>query len=118
MDGSYPFVDHLKANVERKMKTWAIKWHTSVFLKRGLCLHPIISLTRNIGFDGSGENCNEHELYGKQRISNKIEVAKIDLKENLFFRQKIVKFNLSQVFIANQSFLKRLINKTKQKIQQ
>lgn len=34
--------------------TWDIFWYSFIFLNKGLCLTPKVSLTRNIGHDGSG----------------------------------------------------------------
>ena len=33
---------------------WDIFWYSFIFLNKGLCLTPSVSLTRNIGHDGSG----------------------------------------------------------------
>ncbi|GAA4784184.1 glycosyltransferase [Olivibacter ginsenosidimutans] len=37
-----------------KNDSWAIRWHASVFLQKGLVLYPAKSLIENIGHDGSG----------------------------------------------------------------
>ena len=34
--------------------TWAIFWYCYIFLNNGLCLSPKVSLSKNIGHDGSG----------------------------------------------------------------
>lgn len=39
------------------LKTWAVFWYASIFLKNGLCFNPCYSLTKNIGLDQSGTNC-------------------------------------------------------------
>lgn len=57
LDGASFHFDELGRNVRGELKTWAVKWYASVFLADGLCLYPRKSLLRNIGFDGSGENC-------------------------------------------------------------
>lgn len=57
LDGAYDFRAHLRLNLDGRMFTWAIFWYASVFLRGGFCLHPRISLTRNIGHDGGGSNC-------------------------------------------------------------
>lgn len=53
----YNFIGQLLANAEKKRKTWAVKWQALHHLKKGLVLHPQRALVRNIGLDGSGENC-------------------------------------------------------------
>lgn len=59
IDNTYNYVQFLENNISKINKTWAIKWYGNVFLQNGLCLFPSQSLVRNIGFDGSGENCGE-----------------------------------------------------------
>ncbi len=53
------FMKQLIANSNGDLKTWAVKWHTSIYLHKGLCLFPKYSLVNNIGFDGSGTNCGD-----------------------------------------------------------
>lgn len=63
MDNRFRFSSTLRANAEGRQKTWAIKWHASVFLANGLCLHPRFSLTQNIGHDGSGTHSQYDSRY-------------------------------------------------------
>ena len=81
---SYPsFKDQLFLNKEGKLNTWAIFWQATVFLKRGVSLHPYPSLVQNIGLDGSGENCEENKLnnpYKWESLSPKIDVNYITPK--------------------------------------
>ena len=56
--------DELCRNERGELRTWAVKWYASIFLQGGLCLYPRRSLLRNLGFDGSGENCeNDGSAY-------------------------------------------------------
>ena len=49
------FWSQVESNASGKLNnTWAIFWYSFIFMNRGLCLTPKISLTRNIGHDGSG----------------------------------------------------------------
>lgn len=64
MDGNFKFSSTLRANIRGDIKTWAIKWHASVFLKNGLCLHPKKTLVLNTGHDGSGVHSQKTNLYG------------------------------------------------------
>lgn len=63
MDGAFRFSSTLRANAEGRQRTWAIKWHASVFLQHGLCLHPRYSLTENSGHDGSGTHSERASHY-------------------------------------------------------
>ena len=88
-DGTYNFTEHLEANLQGTINTWAIKWQASVFLSQGLCLYPRQSLVRNIGCDNSGEHCGYLELYLRQKMAKKIEVEPIPLKELPQVRQAL-----------------------------
>jgi hypothetical protein len=58
LDGHYSYFKMLKAQQEGRIDSWAIRWYLSVFWRDGLALYPRRSLVRNLGFDGSGVNCN------------------------------------------------------------
>jgi GT2 family glycosyltransferase len=53
-DSSGSWLTQLDQNISGELTTWAIKWHTTIFLDDGLCLYPRRTLVRNVGFDGSG----------------------------------------------------------------
>lgn len=55
---------------EGKNDSWAIRWHASVFLKKGLVLYPAKSLIENIGHDGSGVHSIIEDTY-KVHLSRK-----------------------------------------------
>jgi FkbM family methyltransferase len=63
IDGTNQFLNQLKANIEGKLRTWAVLWHFSVFLNDGLSLHPGKPLIKNIGNDGSGSHCQETKSF-------------------------------------------------------
>lgn len=41
---------------QNEIKTWAIFWYSTIFIKSGLCINPKFSYVSNIGDDGSGTN--------------------------------------------------------------
>lgn len=57
LDGAYDFWSQITANQKGKLNTWAVFWYATIFENNGLCLNSAQSLVRNIGHDGSGENC-------------------------------------------------------------
>lgn len=57
LDGSYPYFKMLNRSLERPFPNWDIVFYTNVFSMQGVVLHPLVSLVRNNGFDGSGNNC-------------------------------------------------------------
>jgi FkbM family methyltransferase len=56
------FQNQLEKNLSGEIKTWGIYWHCIVIAKNGLCLHPYMSLIKNIGLDGTGTNCRKTEF--------------------------------------------------------
>lgn len=61
--GSNDYFSQIVHNKEGKINTWAIYWQATVFLKKGLSLHPKISFVQNIGHDGSGIHCEPSEMF-------------------------------------------------------
>jgi len=85
----------LMRNKKNKLNTWAIFWNATIFYHNGLCLNPVKSLVKNIGFDGSGENSFPQQD-DKSKISNtKNFLFSKKLKENFDLRDKII-FHMKQ----------------------
>lgn len=93
VQNSYPFYSHLEDNISGKIKTWAVMWYASFFLKSGFSLHPYPSLTNNIGHDNSGENCTTNNFFYWNRLANQISVKTIPIKESKKAISAMVKFN-------------------------
>jgi len=77
----------------RLPNTLDIFWYAFIFKNKGLCLSPAISMTRNIGHDGSGDNCP----VDKKMIRNKINQSSInsfplEIIEDLEILKKIQKY--------------------------
>lgn len=74
LDGHYKYFKMLQAQQQGKAESWAIRWYLSVFLRHGLALYPRKTMVQNLGFDGSGVNCNiskfaQSELDGAFRVT-------------------------------------------------
>lgn len=117
IDDSYNFSSTLKANIRRDINTWAVKWYASVFLNNGLCLNPNISLVKNIGFDGSGINCEKNDVYNVVESNKEINVYKIKLKEEkeILFSMKKFYYSIrpkliNKIITRTKLFLKKYIN--------
>lgn len=69
----------IEANYNGTLKTWAIKWFSTIYLNKGLCLYPRYSLVDNIGLDGSGNNCGPRstDYFHPNLYQNRIDVTKI-----------------------------------------
>ncbi len=59
VEGHHPFYEMLRQARDGIVSSWAIRWYASLFLAEKISLWPGVSLTRNIGFDGSGTHCGE-----------------------------------------------------------
>lgn len=68
------YQEQLMYNVRGTLKTWAVKWQAAIYLNKGTVLHPRQSLVKNLGFDGSGMNCDDNEVYRKMLIADYIKV--------------------------------------------
>jgi hypothetical protein len=55
-EGSYPYLQMLRDQIDGKNNSWAIRWYASAFLKNKFTLYPGKSLVSNNGGDGSGTN--------------------------------------------------------------
>ncbi|WAC01930.1 hypothetical protein N7U66_19125 [Lacinutrix neustonica] len=116
LENSYPFLQHLKNNIDGTWNTWAIKWHASVFLLKGLCLHPNISYTQNIGMDGSGTHCSVDDTYTVTQLNTNKFSAVTTLKENKRILRKVIKFNKSTSAKEDKGLVYRLYRKIKNKL--
>lgn len=92
LENSGVFLYQLRWNIDMKINSWAIKWYASIFLKRGLCLHPGKSLVNNIGHDGSGVHSGISNCYTINNLSHKIKIDKIPLIESKKTRQLMINF--------------------------
>ena len=103
------FWSQVEDNAKGKLNnTWDIFWYSHIFLNKGLCLTPKISLTRNIGHDGSGI----HTSFDKEFLDARISQEKISNFPNL---QEENKYCLDQI----KKYLKRktnLFSKIKRKV--
>lgn len=62
-EGAYPYTEMLRGQTQGKNDSWAVRWSASVLLAGGLTIYPRRSMTRNIGFDGTGTHCGEGDVY-------------------------------------------------------
>ncbi len=76
------FLNQLIANTEGRLLTWAVKWHTSIYLQGGFCLHPRRSLVNNIGFDGTGTHCGSLAWNFNSLTNERILVTRQSLTES------------------------------------
>jgi hypothetical protein len=103
LNNTFPsFQTQLFQNKNGLINTWAIFWYASVFLNKGISLHPSISLTNNIGLDGSGENCGgfedkENPYYNRQ-LADTIFVKKQYFLSSTRENKMLEKFYTEKIF--------------------
>jgi hypothetical protein len=94
LEGALDFHRHLEMNISGEINTWAIKWFATIFINNGLCLYPGKSLSTNIGFDGSGENCDDQQLESAFDYDQIVAVAHIPIKESRIGKNYLKRFYL------------------------
>lgn len=83
-------------NKKKKLNTWGVFWNATIFYYRGVCLNPVKSLTKNIGFDGSGVNSLKQKI-DKNKISNVASfIYEKKIKENLNVKKAIISTMLTK----------------------
>lgn len=84
MDGSMPFFwQQFLDNCDGKIYTWAIFWHIAVMLRNGFTLFPRISLTNNIGMDGTGEHCVATSIYTRSLGTDPVRKFPKEISESI-----------------------------------
>ena len=92
-DGTYPYVRMLEDQVAGRIDSWAIRWRASVILNGMLSLYPRVSLTRNIGFDGSGTHGDMSDVWDHTLVAEPVQVKEIPLVHSKEAFKAFVRFN-------------------------
>ncbi len=106
--GTHDYVSMLQDQIAGKNDSWAIRWHASLFIENKYCLHPVKSIVKNIGFDGSGANCGIE--YIKQKPVKKIKLKRIPIQESEWFYKAYAQYKPAQSNKMVQE-VKRLYNR-------
>jgi glycosyltransferase involved in cell wall biosynthesis len=125
LDGAHDFYSQIKLNSKDRLDSWAVFWYATIFEKSGLSLNPAKSYVLNIGLDGSGENCEEENIYRTElsfddmtryppclsennealnKIKNFYRKLRIPLRTKILRKMK----KIFKSFIGNRVFDKRL----------
>lgn len=92
LNGSYDFWEQVKRNQSGSLNTWAIFWYCTIAQNNGLCLNPKQTLVRNIGNDGSGENCGRDSKYNGDFSPIEAFSLPDNIKENSIWLEEIIIF--------------------------
>lgn len=110
LNGVLDQFSQVESNYDGRLKTWAIKWYSTIFLKDGLCLYPKQSLVENIGFDGSGENTFSEDGSFDVRLAKEINVLPIKIEESKYAKGYLRRF---YIFGQDSNLRKRIKRKLK-----
>ena len=72
----------LIGNLNGTLKTWYIKWYSSMRRMGGLCLYPRTAMSNNIGFDNSGETSLPNTRYNVANPTEYTEVKRVPIVRN------------------------------------
>ena len=115
VNGAYDYYGMLKETSQGTIDSWAIRWYASGFVNNKLSLYPKISLTKNIGFDGTGVN-SKTEVYesafsqGARYPAIKTRIIRNDEKAlQEFYEYFNPKLKTRLILMVN-SLLKRVVN--------
>lgn len=92
LDGTMDYWSQLMANHTGTLRTWAVFWYASVFMRGGLCLHPRECLVHNCGFDGSGENCGIMKRAEEILAPASVSVYRQELQESTAAMERLKAF--------------------------
>lgn len=62
--------NQIEDNSKGKISTWAVFWYQHIILNSGFTISPGRSHTKNLGFDGSGTNSGNKNIF-KTKLNNK-----------------------------------------------
>ena len=111
-NGTMYYMDLLRAVVEGKNDSWAIRWYASTFISEGLCLYPRKSLVQNIGFGDEATNTKSSErdiVFTRIKASEEyVEYTKIPIKENKVARKEFESIYESLQYYPKISICKKI----------
>lgn len=110
-DNSLDFDLQLIDNINGNIKTWAILWYSTIFLKNGLCVTPKYTLVENIGLDGTGINRvvnSVHKRSYKPLSALKTDKIKIKSREENY----LSRYHLKMFYKYGKNFSLRQIIKS------
>lgn len=96
----------LKAQMDGKIDSWAIRWDYCMTSHNAICIRPVKSLCVNYGMDGSGVHCGFEE----KKMNNEMYKKDIYLfsLEKTITPSKIISRRFKNFFVEKQSFWKKI----------
>jgi putative methyltransferase (TIGR04325 family) len=95
LNGKFDFENMLRAQINGKVSSWAIRWTAVAVLNDTLTLYPKQSLTKHIGFGKDSTNCEADDFNKDLKLANEsISNFNIDVIENLESIQSFINFEI------------------------
>lgn len=107
-NGNYGYTRMLRRQTQGLNNSWAIRWNASLFLKNILSINVGKSLVINNGFDGSGTNCGNDNLYSTSLWMNPLPIKDIPVEENKTARKAFERY-----YHKTNSFMAKAIRRIK-----
>lgn len=82
IEGENHLSKQLRMNLDGTLKTWYIKWYSSMRRLGGLCLYPGTAMSNNIGWDNSGETSIANARYNVAHPAEYTEVKRVPIVRN------------------------------------
>ena len=112
---TYPYIDMLKDQINKKNDSWAILWYASAYLNNSYTLYPSKSLVNNIGIDGSGTHSGSTDYFENKLLNKKITVGNIEVAENREAKKIISEYFAGFNKIGKVGFIHKYLKKLKNK---
>ena len=91
-EGGAKYTEMLRAQVEGRNDSWAVRWYASAFLAGKLTLYPGQSLVQNIGNDGSGRHAIPTGRYAVELRAGRTAVGVGVAKEDVRARREFARY--------------------------
>ena len=94
--GGEDLLPMLTQQLNGKVNSWAIRWCLHHYKTNSVCLYPVKSCVRNIGFDGSGVHCGVDPTYNLALLEEVKINVKFDNQLNEIIVSEIQKIHRSK----------------------
>lgn len=82
VEGQNRLSNQLLMNLDGRLRTWFIKWYSSMHRRGGLCLYPGITMSNNIGWDNTGETSVRSTRYYVANPAEYIKISRVRIRRN------------------------------------
>jgi len=110
LDGAVGYSSLLKSQIDGFVDSWAIRWHAFNFIEDKYCLHPPVSLVRNVGNDGTGRHYSRQKIYNLEQWDFRTIIFPNIIEESNEMRSRIIEF-LIGTKNKDKSLLHKLFNR-------